>query len=159
MVKSATNVLVPTDIQVPGSLHKMLLHAGQTKLLLLNRLQTFLFESNGYADLTGIVSDKPLTVISGHECANAPSNKRYCNHIEQQIPTTITWGKKYLLRSYTGKNDNIYYLIFSSVSNTTIQHNCGGDLTTLNLAVAGSNIGIFLFILIKAATLNQTNLF
>ena len=136
----AGNVSVPTDIQTPGSSQETL-YAGQSKVITLNRLQTFLFGSIGFVDLTGtsIVSNKPLTVISGHECANVPSDRVYCEHVEEQIPPTVTWGKKHLLRSYSGKNDYTYFLIVSSKDNTTVKHNCGENLTALNLASAGSH--------------------
>ena len=136
----AGNVSVPTDIQTPGSSQETL-YAGQSKVITLNRLQTFLFGSIGFVDLTGtsIVSNKPLTVISGHECANVPSDRVYCEHVEEQIPPTVTWGKKHLLRSYSGKNDSTYFLIVSSKDYTTVEHNCGGNLTALNLASAGSH--------------------
>ena len=137
---SAADVSVPTDIQTPGSSQETL-YAGQSKVITLNNLQTFLFGSSGFVDLTGtsIVSNKPLTVISGHECANVPSDRVYCEHVEEQIPPTVTWGKKHLLRSYSGKNDYTYFLIVSSKDYTTVKHNCGGSLTTLNLASAGSH--------------------
>ena len=136
----AGNVSVPTDIQTPDSSLETL-YTGQSKVITLNRLQSFLFGSSGFADMTGtsIVSNKPLTVISGHECANVPSQKRYCEHVEEQIPPTVTWGKKHLLGSYSGKNDFTYFLIVSFKDYTTVKHNCGGSLTTLNFASAGSH--------------------
>ena len=137
---SSADVSVPTDIETPGSSQEIL-YAGQSKVITLNRLQTFLFGSSGFADMTGtsIVSNKPLTVISGHECANVPSDRVYCEHVEEQIPPTVTWGKKHFLRSYSGKNDSTYFLIVSSKDYTTVKHNCGGNLTTLNFASAGSH--------------------
>ena len=139
-IKPAVTVSVPTDIQNPGSSQKPL-YAGQIKIITLNRLQTFLFGSSGFADMTGtmIVSDKPLTVISGHECANVPPNKIYCEHVEEQIPPTLTWGKKHLVRSYEGRNDSTYFIIVSSESNTSIRHNCGGSLIMLSFLSAGDH--------------------
>ena len=146
MITPAADVTVPQDIQIPGSSQETL-YAWQTKMITLNRLQTFLFRSSPFVDLTGtsIVSNKPLTVISGHECANVPSYNRYCEHVEEQIPPTVTWGKKHLLRSYTGKNDYTYFLIVFSYDYTTVQHNCGGSLSTITFASAGSHTTISLY--------------
>ena len=50
-------------------------------------------------DLTGsaVVSDKPITVLSGHECAFIPSNKDACDMLVEQIPPTASWGFKFVL--------------------------------------------------------------
>ena len=146
-ITPAATVSVPMDIQTPGSPQETL-SAGQTKVITLNRLQTFFFGSTGNVDMTGtsIVSDKPLTVISGHECANVPSYKPYCEHVEEQIPPTVTWGKKYLARSYAGKIDYSYFLIVSSEDDTNVQHNCGGSLATLSFALAGDHKTISLYV-------------
>ena len=144
MVTPAANVLVPSDVQSPGSSQE-LLHAGATKNITLNRLQTILFGSSGFADLTGtsIVSDKPLMVISSQNYAY--NNEHYCEHVQEQIPPTVTWGKTYLVRSYTGNNVHTYFSIVSSLNNTAIQHNCGGNMMKVYLTTAGSSKKVSLF--------------
>ena len=49
--------------------------------IILNKMQTLLI-GKAQVDLTGskIVCNKPLTVVSGHECGNVPSNQTYCDH-------------------------------------------------------------------------------
>ena len=61
-------------------------------------MQTFLFGAPGN-DITGtsIVSNKPLTVISGHECGNVPDDVPRCEHITEEIPPTVHWGQQFLL--------------------------------------------------------------
>ena len=57
-----------------------------------NRLQNvYVFSLN---DLSGtkIITDKPVSVFSGHECGNVPWNMSYCNHLIEQIPPTALWG-------------------------------------------------------------------
>ncbi len=141
-----TVTITPTvDIYVPGDFQNLgspqeLVSAGQTKQFTLNRLQTYYFGQNNAADLTGtsVVSDKPLTVISGNECGNVPSTKAFCEHTEEQIPPTITWGKEFLLRSFTDKNDDTYYLIVSAEDDNTLQHNCGSsEVVTSKFDLAG----------------------
>lgn len=51
------------------------------------------------ADLTGtrVLSDRPIAVFGGHECANIPSSDvSFCDHLEQQLPPVSQWGKKHL---------------------------------------------------------------
>ena len=105
------NVLVPDDIQNLSNSAQETLYARDSSVITLNRLQTLLIASSGFVDLTGtlIMSDKPITVIGGHECANVPPNKVYCEHVEQQIPPTLTWGKKHLVRSFSGRSDELTY--------------------------------------------------
>ncbi len=58
---TSTNIMV-----LPGENHTVILH----------RRQTLYISKDGGADITGtrIVSDKPLTVISGHEAGSVPNN-------------------------------------------------------------------------------------
>ena len=39
----------------------------------------------------------PFAVFSGVDCANIPKGYGYCDHIEQQLFSVQTWGKKYIL--------------------------------------------------------------
>ena len=59
-----------------GTPHHVVLHQGQT-----------LYFDASLIDLTGthIVSNKPLTVISGHECGQIPLGVDYCEHMTQHI--------------------------------------------------------------------------
>ncbi len=139
-ITPSANILVPLDIHSSNSQQGAIL-AGKTKMFTLDRLQTFFFGAAQGASLTGtvIVSDKPLTVISGNECVNVPSTQAYCEHVEEQIPPTATWGKEFLLRSYTGKNDNTYYLVVTAEPETNVKHNCGGSTTSFVLNLAGDH--------------------
>ena len=59
----------------------------------LHALQTLLIKVV-YLDLSGtkIVSNYPLTVIGGHQCATVPVLYFYCDPIATQVPPTINWG-------------------------------------------------------------------
>ena len=82
---------------------------GKQYSFLINRLQTVYIGSP--EDLTGtkIVTDKPISVLSGHQCSNVPWNIPFCNYIIEQIPPTTLWGKVFYTaplatrRSYTIK--------------------------------------------------------
>ena len=134
---------LPQDVQSSEG-GTIFVSAGSAYTFILHKLQTFFFGSA--IDLTGtsIVSDKPLTVVSGHECGNVPQSVPWCEHITEQIPPTITWGKRFLLTPYANLTAGLYYKIIAAESQTTVSFTCGsssytnttylynsGDFTTL----------------------------
>ena len=75
----------------------------------LNKFQTVYIAT--FTDLTGtkIITDKPASVFSGHECVLVPGSTAGCDHIVEQIPPTAVWGNVFYIsplltrRSYTIK--------------------------------------------------------
>ena len=64
----------------------------------INRLQTmYIYPSYSYRryDWSGtkIVTNKPVSVFSGHRCAYVPYSSGNCGYLIEQIPPTIYWGK------------------------------------------------------------------
>ena len=96
-------IQIPPDL-VRGSNLPLSVPSGGSYTITLNRLQTFMFHST--LDLTGskVVSNKPISFFSGHECADVPVGVAACDHLVEQLPPTITWGKRILCCSVTGKN-------------------------------------------------------
>ena len=136
-------VFLPSDTQsstdqlvsVPkGTPHHVLLHQGQT-----------LYFGAPLIDLTGthIVSNKPLTVISGHECGQVPLGAGYCEHMTQQIPPTITWGKQFLLVPFEHRQSGQYTKLVTSQDHTRITISCNG-LTT-DVVIINSKGGNYTF--------------
>ena len=82
---------------------------GREYMFTINRLQTVYMKS--FRDLTGtkIITDKPISVFSGHGCANVLENQQFCDHLVEQVPPTTLWGKTFYIaplatrRSYTIK--------------------------------------------------------
>ena len=65
---------------------------------IINRLQTVYIGTSSDLSGTRVVTDKPVSVFSGHECGSMPSNYQsssYCDHLIEQIPHTTYWGKTY----------------------------------------------------------------
>lgn len=93
---------------------------------IINKLQT-VYISAYLTDLTGskIVADKPLSVISGHECAFVPSSTIACDHLIEQVLPTVLWGTTYYIvplasrKSYTLK-------IIAAHNETQVQLICNG---------------------------------
>ena len=83
--------------------------AGIQYPFVINRLQTVLIGSAD--DLTGtkIVTDKPVSVLSGHECGQIPADVMGCDYLIEQVPPATLWGRVYYTaplatrRSYTIK--------------------------------------------------------
>ena len=113
--------------------------AGTTHNITLNSLQTLGFSS--LFDLTGtkIVSDKPLTVITGHQCAQVPSTTGFCEPIYIHIPPIFNWGQLFLLAPLGGRTANQYYKLVTSNDSTTIAHRCGvGRNVIQQIPIAGT---------------------
>ena len=111
-------VVLPHDTQ--SNSPNTTVSAGVRRTVTLHQRQTLLF--NSVEDLTGtkIESDKPLTVISGHECGNIPFNVRNCEHLAVQVPPTITWGKNFLLIPFaTGQHGSQVYKAVLSENTAT----------------------------------------
>ena len=100
-------VTQPVTISVSNS--TVDLTAGIQYSFVINRLQTVLIGS--VDDLTGtkIVTNKPVSVLSGHQCGNQPVNIASCDYLIEQVPPTTLWGRVYYTaplatrRSYTIK--------------------------------------------------------
>ena len=102
--------------------------AGREYSFMINRLQTFY--AGSLEDLSGtkIVTDKPVSVFSGHQCGNVPWNVPYCDHLIEQLPPTALWSDVYYIvpladkRSYTIKVLAAYnYTIVNMYCNNTIE--------------------------------------
>jgi len=138
--------ITPTQaIQIPpdlarGSNSPVSVTSGTSYNVTLNRLQTFLFTSP--LDLTGskVVSNKPIAFFSGHECADVPVRVAACDHLVEQLPPTLTWGRHFFVVSSLGKTAGEQYKLITSAATTTVVCYCytpGGNvsetfITTLN---------------------------
>ena len=107
------------------------LHSGEKRSYVINRLQT-VYVSAYLTDLTGskVIADKPLSVISGHECAFVPDYTSACDHLVEQVLPTALWGTTYFIaplairKSYTLK-------IVAADDETKLQIVCNGNETNL----------------------------
>ena len=131
------NVTVPQNSQVTNS-PEINVAEGTTFTFTLHELQTILLGSSNDLTGTSIVSNKPLTVISGHECGNVPDNIKYCEHLTEQIPPTVNWGQQFLLTPYSDRPVQ-FYKVIAAENETTYNLTCGRDnTTTYYLQTSGS---------------------
>ena len=138
-VTPTVSVTTAANVQSNPSSYAFIL-SGQSKTFTLNEFQTLLVQGpTSSLDLTGskITSNKPLTVVTGHQCGNIPSTTAYCENLMEQIPPTIEWGKQFMLSPYKTRSGQ-YYKIVASEASTTVKHKCAIGSSTLSLSSAGS---------------------
>ena len=68
---------------------------GREYSFVINRLQTVYVRSLEDLSGTKIVTNKPVSVFSGHECGNVPWNVTACSYLIEQIPPAELWGNAY----------------------------------------------------------------
>uniref|UniRef100_A0A1X7SUK5 EGF-like domain-containing protein n=1 Tax=Amphimedon queenslandica TaxID=400682 RepID=A0A1X7SUK5_AMPQE len=119
------SVSVPIDIQTNSN--NKTVTAGSSFNFTIHRMQTFLFGALGH-DISGtsIVSNKPLTVISGHECSNVPLVPS-CQHIAEQILPTVIWGREFLLTPYATRSHGPYFKVVAALGDTSLNFTCSAS--------------------------------
>ena len=130
-ITSTQAIQIPSDL-IRGSNSPITVASGRPYTVTLNKLQTFLFASR--MNLTGskVVSNKPIAFFSGHECADVPVGVQYCDHLVEQLPPTITWGKQFFVASSLGKTAGEQYKLITSTATTTVVCYCymsGGNVS------------------------------
>ena len=130
-------IQIPPDL-VQGSNLPLTVPSGMSYTITLDRLQTFLFYSS--LDLTGskVVSNKPIAFFSGHECADVPVGVAACDHLVEQLPPTLTWGRRLFVASSLGKTAGEQYKLITSTTTTRVVCYCypntGGSVSQTFLA-------------------------
>ncbi|CAI8019969.1 Neurotrypsin [Geodia barretti] len=118
-------VIIPDDLRAPGNPQNFV-SPGESYTVTLNWLNTYQIES--YLDLTGsrIVSNKPLSVFAGHQCADVPARVAACDHLYEQIPPTSTWGRFFFLvpSNSVSRTSPEWYRVVSSKLSTTVFITC-----------------------------------
>uniref|UniRef100_A0A1X7TZR4 EGF-like domain-containing protein n=2 Tax=Amphimedon queenslandica TaxID=400682 RepID=A0A1X7TZR4_AMPQE len=141
---------VPVDPQDPNST-LVAVGPGNTHTITLHQMQTLAIGTST-RDLTGtaITSDKPLTVISGHQCGTLsdelPEQQEaqqlssgwgswlwlgwtgWCDYLVEQIPPTVTWGKRFLIVPFPNGTIHHYNKIIASAHDTTVTQTCNGSI-------------------------------
>ena len=84
-------------------------------------------EATAQPDLTGsfIQADQPVAVFSGHQCSYYPQDTPACDHLEEQLFPTDTWGSEFLLvppkeRRANSPNELVYWKIVAQSLNARL---------------------------------------
>ena len=134
-ITTTQNVTVPNNFQNPDSDY-IFLQKGVEYDVSLHQMNTLLIFAY-QRDLSGskIVSNKPLTVIGGNDCAYVPQNSFDCEPISVQIPPVTTWGTHFLVAGYAGRmSDQLHFSVVPTEENTTLESTCG-DSTIVHAQV------------------------
>ena len=132
------NVLLPQDPQQSNS-PLITITAGSSHTVMLHSLQTLLIATL-YVDLTGtkVVSNKPLTVVGGHECAQVPNSYSDCDPMSMQVTPTFTWRDHFLLTPLESRIVGQRYKLLTSQNDTYVNISCPQNLTKHMIEFPGS---------------------
>jgi len=82
---------------------------------------------------TKLVSDKPIAVFSGHECANVPDATCCCDHLEEQIAGVRLWGKTFVASRMPVRNvadpEPTLWQIYASEDQTLVEVHADANVT------------------------------
>jgi len=88
------------------------------------------------ADLTGtrIIANKPISVITGHECGNVPglSDPGPCDYLIEQIPPIDMWGTEVVVVPLITRQADLIKVVVSQ------------DSTTVNITRTNCNTGVLI---------------
>ena len=133
------NITMPINPQSPisgyetyrsGENNTFVIHAGQTIKM-----------DQAFVDLSGtkIISDAPLTVISGHIAAQVPLGTNDADPMATQVTPTITWGTEFLLSPHHNGDSGQFYKIIADKDGTNIQRKCDTD-PTVNATLSSGQV-------------------
>ena len=112
--------------------------AGTTHRVTLNRLETLLIQHQ--QDLTGtvVVTDKPVSFTSGHQCGFI-RNSAGCDPQIQQVPPVEFWGNRFAVAPLASlTTGSVDYRIVSGRECTTVHVNCVAADGTVTLSASYS---------------------
>ena len=126
----------------------------------IQRFQTFYLQVRGN-DISGthILASKPISVFSGHECANVPLKSNPCDMLIEQIPPTDTWGSEVITIPLKTKKGGDIIKIIASQDATAVnitRTNIDDGMVTRDPSFI-LNAGQFKEILIKEFSLIQSD--
>ena len=139
----SVDLFIPLDAQVNGSVD-ILVTKGRSHTITLHEGQTLLLGKGNGSDISGthIISNKPLTVITGHECGGTPEmiERFRCHHLQLQVSPTITWGKSFILSNFINYLNrslmlSSYVKVVTSQANTTVTVHCDRTTNTTRYSV------------------------
>jgi len=112
----------------------------------LNRGEVVQFDQ--IQELTGsvVVSNNPITIFGGHECALIPSDTPACDYLQQQLPALAQWGSEYAAagyRSRSGGTEPVPYRIVAARDGTKLDYDPPQPPTGAPLELAAGETATF----------------
>ena len=123
-INHTTVIITPTQTVVDPHNPTQMVNSGESTKVVLNEMETLYVASPD--DLTGsrVITDKPISFITGHECGNLPNGRVGCNHMVEQIPPTATWGNQFFISSISQVTTGDIFKIVASSNNTAVNILC-----------------------------------
>ena len=93
----------------------------ESRRVTIQRFQTFYLQVRG-RDISGtrIIANKPISVFSGHECANVPVYSEPCDMLIEQIQPIDTWGTEVVTIPLRTRLRGDVLKVFASQDSTTV---------------------------------------
>ena len=103
------------------------------RTVIIQGFQTFYLQVRG-GDISGtrIIANKPISVFSGHECANVPLASEPCDVLIEQLQPIDTWGTEAVTVPLRPRSGDILKVFASQ------------DFTTVNVTYTNISSGIFI---------------
>ena len=116
--------ITPSQTTTIGS---ALTTAGSTTQITLQKYDSFLIRQSG--DLTGttVISNKPISFITGHHCTNVPPNIGACDHLIEQLPPIKNWGNRFVTVPLKIRLAYDRFKVVAGEDATTVQIVCTRD--------------------------------
>ena len=125
----------------------------------IQKFQTVYLQVHG-GDISGtcITANKPISVFSGHECADVPLSSEPCDMLIEQIPPIDTWGSEVVTIPLKTKEGDIIKVIASQdATRVNVTHTNIDDGTVTRHDTFSLNAGQFKELLIKDFGLIQSD--
>ena len=120
----------PVNISIDNTIMQLI--PGRQFSFRINRLKTIYIGSPYDLSGTKIVADKPVSVFSGHECANVPWNVTFCSYLIEQIPPTALWGTVHYIAPLAGKT-SYTVKVLAAHNSTTVNVYCNNTMRSFTI--------------------------
>jgi len=123
VVGTKDNTTMKLTVAQEATTNSTSLLAGIEYSFVINRFQTFYIRS--LRDMSGskIVTNKEVSVFSGHECTQIPFNIGGCDVLVEQVPPTTSWGTDFYITPFATKRSYLFKII-GSQNSTVIDIYC-----------------------------------
>jgi hypothetical protein len=104
--------------------------------------------NNASHDLTGtrVVADKPIQVISGHDCTYVPANTAACDHLEESMFPVVTLATDYVVSATSLPGQSTPKAVFTRIvaveANTSLTYDPPSATWPGSIAAAGGYVEI-----------------
>ena len=99
-------------------------------IVYLHEMERYIYSSTHGLTGTRVVSNKPISFISGHQCRGVPPGESSCDQLVEQLPNTALWGKEFLTAPLFGRTAPDIYIVVSYLPSTVTTMVCSDSSNT-----------------------------